>query len=243
MPKLKLELVHKVNLLPTAISLIFKSTDDFKYKAGQFISLLVAEKAYRSYSLFYCSSQAPLFYDTNLNDLDDGQYIGLMINTKPMGVGSQKAIAMEVGDVIEAVGCNGQFLVVDNDKPKVFVASSTGLAPFVPMIDEILNTNPSQKVQIFFGAFNVGDDFTSYFFKNSPQVELISCYDDIDTQEQSLTKQLGRVTDIIPKLAGDLLSKDFYICGNPFMVKATEDLLKSMGVETIYTEKFGVIKQ
>ncbi len=248
MPKLKLELVHKVNFLPTAVSMIFKSTDDFKYTAGQFLSLLVAEKTYRSYSLFYCDAKSPAFYTNNLPDLaqGEGRYIGLMINTKPMGVGSQKAIEMQVGETIDAIGCNGQFLVVNNDRPKTFVASSTGLAPFVPMVEQILNINPDQKIQIFFGAFNPNDDFTYYFFQNTPQVELISCYDDMNgkdgTQEQTATKQLGRVTDIIPKLVQDLPSSDFYICGNPFMVKATEDLLRSLGVETIYMEKFGVIK-
>jgi all-trans-retinol 13,14-reductase len=242
MPKIKLQLVHKVNLLPTAVSMIFKCEDEFKYTAGQFLSILVAEKTYRSYSLFYCDSKAPKYYDNDLEDLETGKYIGLMINTKPMGPGSQKAIDMQIGEFIDAIGCNGQFVLVENDRPKVFVASSTGLAPFVPIIEQALAINPDQKIKIFFGAFVPSDDFTAPFFTNYPQVQVISCYDKIEENEISQTKQLGRVTDVIPKLIPNLPENDFYICGNPFMVKATEDLIRSLGVETIYMEKFGIVK-
>jgi NAD(P)H-flavin reductase len=248
MPKINLELVHKTNLIPTAISLIFKTTDEFTFEPGQFFSMLVGPKEYRSYSCFWSDSKAPKFYDNDLADLKEdqkeGKYLGFMVNIKPNGVGSHFFMDIQNGDQVVAIGGNGKFLLEAGNRPKAFVASSTGLAPFVEIIKQTLNENPNQEILIFFGVWQPADEFAIQFFKDTTQVKVIVCCDECPEEQLSDTVKLGRVTQVIPEMLGDKLPDyDFYICGNQFMVEATEELLRSKGSTTIYMEKFGSVKK
>ena len=240
MPKINLTLVHKTHLIPTAVSLIFKTDDEFKFQPGQFFSMLVAPNEYRSYSCFYADAKAPKFYDNDLEDLTTGKYLGFMVNTKPNGKGSHFFTDIEVGDNVVGLGANGKFLLEAGDRPKAFVASSTGLAPFVEIIKQTLTENPAQKILVFFGVWQPTDDFASQFFTDYPQVQVITCCDECPVELLNDNTKLGRVTTVIPEVLGDQLPNyDFYICGNQFMVEATEELLKQKGSTTIYMEKFG----
>ncbi len=244
MPKINLQLVHKTNLIPTAISLVFKTTDNFEFKAGQFFSMLVGPKEYRSYSCFWSDSQAPKFYDNDLEDLQEGKYLGFMVNTKPNGVGSHFFMDIQNDDQVVAIGGNGKFLLEAGNRPKAFVATSTGLAPFVEIIKQTLKENPNQEILVFFGVWQPTDEFAIQFFKDTPQVKVIVCCDECPEEKLTETVKLGRVTQVIPDMLGDQLPNyDFYICGNQFMVEATEELLQSKGSTTIYMEKFGSSKK
>jgi toluene monooxygenase electron transfer component len=244
MPKINLSLAHKTNLIPTAISLIFKTSDSFDFQPGQFFSMLVAPKEYRSYSCFYADSKAPTFYPNgNLPDLTEGKYLGFMVNTKPNGTGSHFFMDIKDGDKVVAIGANGKFLLEHGNRPKAFIATSTGLAPFVEMIKQTLTQNPDQEILVFFGVWQPKDDFARQFFADYPQVRVITCCDECPKEDLSETVKLGRVTQIIPEMLGDQLPEyDFYICGNQFMVEATEILLREKGSTTIYMEKFGSSK-
>lgn len=240
MPKINLTLVHKTFLIPTAVSMIFKTEDDFEFLPGQFFSMLVAPKEYRSYSCFYCSSQAPRLYLNSLPDLKKGRYLGFMVNTKPGGQGSHFFENIKVDDQVVAIGANGKFLLNNNKRPKAFVASSTGLAPFIELIKQALEQDSNQKILVFFGVWKPVDDFAKQFFESTSQVQVITCCDECPEDLLSDTVKLGRVTKVIPEYLGDRLpAYDFYICGNQFMVEATEKLLEEKGSKTIFTEKFG----
>ena len=240
MPKINLTLVHKTHLIPTAISLIFKTEDNFSYSPGQFFSMLVAPKEYRSYSCFYHSQIAPKFYPNDLPDLETGTYLGFMVNTKPNGAGSNFFINVNINDQVVAIGGNGKFLLEQNDRPKAFIASSTGLSPFVEIINQALTINPNQEILVFFGVWQPSDNFTAQFFANIPQVKIITCCDECPVEKLDENTKLGRVTQIIPEQLGNKISNyDFYICGNQFMVEAMEKTLIENNVTTIYMEKFG----
>jgi all-trans-retinol 13,14-reductase len=239
MAKLNLELVHKQFLIPTAISLIYKTTDKFDFHPGQFFAFKVGDKDYRSYSSFYHSEIAPKYYPNELTDLKAGKYLGFMVNTKPGGIGSKYFENSKIGDNAVAIGPNGKFLLQDNPRPKIFVASSTGLAPFVEIIKQTLEANPNQEIIIFFGVWRPEDEFAMQFFAGISEVKIIVCCDECPKTSITDTIKLGRVTQIIPQYIKNLKDYDYYICGNQFMVTAMEGVLRENGVTTIYTEKFG----
>lgn len=243
MNKITIELVHKVNLLPNITCLIFRTNDIFTFLPGQYLAIEVAPKVHRSYSLFYCDSIAPSYYEHSLKDLTTGKYIGLMINTKPDGVGSHWAKNIELKQEFVALGCNGNFVIQPSTKPKVFVATSTGIAPFLPMIEQVLNENFKEIITIFFGSLTQQEDFSEYFlssFENNPNIKVYSCYDIIEPEKQNAKQKLGRVTQIIPLVMtkDQIQNSDFYLCGNPRMVEATAKLLEENEAKNVYYEKY-----
>lgn len=243
MSKITIELVHKIDLLPNITCLIFQSQDIFKFEPGQFLAIEVSPGVHRSYSLFYCDHKAPAYYTANLKDLEAGKYIGLMINTKPDGVGSYWAKNIELKQVFPAIGCNGSFVVQRSLYPKVFVATSTGIAPFIPMIKSVITSDMNQTIMIYFGALSPSDDFSDSFLgqlASNPNVKVYKCFDNIDPDLTNQTNNLGRVTKVIQATMTrhQMQGSDFYLCGNPMMVEATAKLLEENQVQNVYYEKY-----
>lgn len=244
MSKITITLVHKINLLPNITCLIFQSQDNFKFEPGQFLAIEVAPGVHRSYSLFYCDNKDPLYYPTDLEDLANGKYIGMMINTKPDGVGSHWAKNIELKQEFPAIGCNGSFIIKPSNNPKVFVATSTGIAPFVPMIEKLLSQNPQEQITLFFGALSLQEDFADYFFNTLENkysnLNIYKCYDNFDVKNEDINHKLGRVTQIIPGILTpqQMQNSNFYLCGNPMMVEATAKLLEDNQVKHVYYEKY-----
>ena len=244
MSKITITLIHKTNLLPDITCLIFQTSDNFNFEPGQFLAIEVAPKVYRSYSLFYCSSIKPSYYKTDLEDLQTGKYIGLMINTKPDGVGSHWAKNIKLQQQFAAIGCNGSFIIKQSSNYKVFVATSTGIAPFVPMIEQLLKQNPTQDIKVFFGSLSRSEDFSNYFvdalLSKYPNFKIYKCYDNLDVEQQDANHKLGRVTQIISQILSkqEMQNSDFYLCGNPMMIEATAKLLEENSVKNVYYEKY-----
>jgi all-trans-retinol 13,14-reductase len=244
MNKIHIQLVHKVNLIEHITCLIFQTKDHLEFRPGQYLAIEVAPKVYRSYSLFYCNSKTPVFCDTGLEDLPNGNYIGLMINTKPDGVGSHWAKNIELRQEYKAVGPSGTFLIRESVKNKVFVATSTGIAPFIPMIKQLLEPNPKLELTVFFGALSPIEDFSNYFFDDLQSkysgLKVYKCYDNLELNQQNQANKLGRVTQIIPQILSteQIQSNDFYLCGNPLMVEATSKFLEGNHVANVYYEKY-----
>jgi all-trans-retinol 13,14-reductase len=244
MSKITIQLVHKTNLLPDITCLIFQSQDNCKFEPGQFLAIEVAPGVHRSYSLFYCDNKKPLYYLTDLKNLQTGKYIGLMINTKPDGIGSHWAKNIELKQEFPAIGCSGSFVIKSNNNPKVFVATSTGIAPFIPMIEMLLNQNIDEKITVFFGSLSQNEDFSDHFFdtleNKYSNFIIYKCYDTLDIEKEDITRKLGRVTQIIPSIltAEQMQRSDFYLCGNPMMVEATAKLLEENQVQNVYYEKY-----
>jgi all-trans-retinol 13,14-reductase len=244
MSKITIELVHKTNLLTDITCLIFQTQDSFKFKPGQFLAIEVAPKVHRSYSLFYCDNLQPNYYKTDLVDLQNGKYIGLMINTKPDGVGSNWAKNITLQQKFPAIGCNGQFVIQESKNSKVFVATSTGIAPFVPMIESLIKQNLEQQITVFFSSLSQNEDFSDHFFDalktKNPNLKVYKCYDSLELGKEDESHKLGRVTQIIPAIMTieQMQNSDFYLCGNPMMVEATAKLLVENGVENVYYEKY-----
>jgi ferredoxin-NADP reductase len=140
---------------------------------------------------------------------------------------------------VQAIGPNGKFLLQSGPRPKCFVASSTGLAPFVEIINQIVQVDPKTPILVYFGVWNPNDDFAGQFLSGFANVKLITCCDECPPEKLDQNTVLGRVTQVIPEQLGKSITDyDFYICGNQFMVEAMEKILIDLDCSTIYMEKF-----
>lgn len=251
MPGFSLELVQKLKLIDQVYLLTFLTDQPINARPGQYVSLETLPKVHRAYSIAHLSSQAP-FFALQHGDLpkttEQQKYLSLIISTKPAGPGSEYFEEIKVGDTTHGLATSGRFKVVESELPKFFICTGTGLAPFVPMINQVFEQNPEAEVKLFFGTTNRAYDFSRQFFREDllrrPNFQIYTCVDEEEFEEDELTF-MGRVTEIAPKFTTDLQGTEFYLCGNPLMVQAMEAKLKELEVprQQILKEAFGSVRK
>jgi all-trans-retinol 13,14-reductase len=253
MPVLNLTLTSKTKFNNNIYFLELTTDQQFEFSAGQLISLEVGaepkddgkiRKIYRSYSI------SGMTINT-----DKQSVISIMVNTRPGGVGSQFVANSQVGDSMRAVGPTGSFRLVENNHQKVFVATSTGLAPFIAMIEEYKKSN-SDKVYVYFGVKSLEDNFATEILSRFDNLNIEICVDspfdhnsiDVQTIPKNNIQNIhqGFVTNLILDRINDgIFTKtptDFYLCGNPMMISNVETMLVSKGIKSIYKENFELPK-
>ena len=248
MPKISLKLAYKKQLISKVYFLVFQTESKIETISGQFFSLEVAPKTFRSYSTVYTGQKPPHFFEETQSLpilLGDSSYVCFMISTKPGGLASEYFEKNQIGDELTAIGPNGKFKLVENQNPKVFIATGTGLAPFVAIISDVFEKDKNAKVKLFFGVWTKNDSFVKEFFKTYPKTDYpnLEIYNVIDNSEGAQLDEYnisGRVTTAIPEVVKDYKATDFYLCGHPMMVSDMAKVLEDLGAkENIYLEKFG----
>jgi all-trans-retinol 13,14-reductase len=246
MPKSKFTTAFKKQLIPKTHFLTFQTDSELDFNPGQFFSLEVAPKTFRAYSTVEVSKNPPSFFSNDLKTLDKGNYVSFMISTKPGGPASEYFENIEAGEELNAIGPSGKFSLHTSQKAKVFIATGTGLAPFVPMIKDVFAENKEAEVYLFFAVWDKPSDFAMDFFKefyNNPEYPNFKIYTVIDEPKESDLDEFnlgGRVTTEVPKIISDIPSYDYYLCGHPAMVTAMNEVLEQNGATgSIYMEKFG----
>lgn len=251
MPEFFLTLVSKITLTEQVYLLTFVTDRAVSYRPGQFVSLETWPQVFRAYSIAYLGAEKPFFLEgENLPATQPQQnhYLSLLVSTKPGGLASGYFEAVTVGAGLRALNISGRFGLKDTICNKCFVCTGTGLAPFVPMINRVASQFPNMGIDLFFGACQRSQDFSSRFFDSKllrrSNFRIYSCID-AETFPESEYLRVGRVTEIIPEKIHDWAATEFYLCGNPFMVKAMEQLLQARGVppENVCKEAFGSIQQ
>ena len=248
MPKSPFKVIFKKELIPKVYFVTFQAEYDSGYRAGQFFSIEVANKEFRPYSTVHCSRTPPIYFPETkaLPVLEEGEYVSFMISTKPGGIASEYFDKVENNQFTTGVGPSGSFRYYPNDRPKAFIATGTGLAPFVPMVEGILKNNPLADLSVFFGCWKISDNFCEQFFPNFynkpayPNFKIYILAEDIEGNPQSNFLKEGRVTTVVPATISEVKDSDYYICGHPAMCTAMEEVLKEHGCEdNVFSEKFG----
>lgn len=244
--KNKLVLVSKTEVAPKTFYFVFGSNELLSFEAGQLFTFKIDQETRRPYSIVSCGDTYPQFVELVAAEagLEYTSYISFLISTKSGGKASQFFEQIKIGTELEAIGPTGSFRLVANDRAKVFVATGTGLGPFIPMIQRVLEDSPEQEVKVFFAVWDKAGDFAGEFLSQftSPKYPNFKLYTVIDqaTPEQLNESNLaGRVTEVIPAILPELAKYDFYLCGHPAMVTSMEEVLGGLGVESIYKEKYG----
>jgi all-trans-retinol 13,14-reductase len=231
-----LQLDRKIDFSQNIIILYFKSETKIEFEPGQFLKFEVAPMIYRSYSIFWGGD------DTN------DKMIGIIVNTTSGGLGSQFIKKIQPQDKVNVIGPIGKLAVSANDNQNVFVATSTGLSPFIPMIQKIRKVNTSP-ITIYFGIKTISDNFALDLLKDITNTDLKICLSQqIQTEpinnlkypNLQITTHFARVDAALKQDIAQYnkQSTNFYLCGNPQMVQETSEYLKINNFNNIYEEKF-----
>ena len=212
--------VHRLNEEVVEIVMSAKN-EKLKFSAGQFIFISFRRGGVgREIHPFSISSAER---DTKL-----------AIIVKSLGTYTKKLQNLKVGAKVKIEGPFGIFSYLNSsNKNQVWIAGGIGITPFLSMAKSLREKN--YKIDLYYCVNNKNeviyyDEFKKISFENN-NFKLIPVYSDVN----------GRLNiNTIEHWSGDILKKDFFICGPSGMMKSVRSLLLARGIpdKSIHSEEF-----
>lgn len=223
----------KDNFEPTLLKIKIKMSEpELKtFRPGQFCTFRVAEGIFRAYSVA-----------SSYKNFEEYEFL---ISCGHEGIGANYFRNLKEGDEVVFLGPNGHFrVIVPVASELLFVATGTGISPYIPMIEFLTDNSCETKINLihgirdernleFYQSIHDGfkkkcPNFESHFFISQPKTNL-----------KNYTK--GRVSDYVKSLDFDKLNNHhIYLCGHPEMITELSDYLLSKGLkeENLMIEAF-----
>ncbi|MBP9758538.1 4Fe-4S binding protein [Candidatus Dojkabacteria bacterium] len=221
-------ITNKVILL----RLRLKDSDTFKFLSGQYADLHFNKFFLRPYSI----SSTP-------QEAINNKFIEFTIELVDKGAGSEEIKKLKVGENLKISGPYGTMIIDDRtiEEPYIFIATGTGLAPFMSIIEDMLISNTKSPITLIFGVASETDVFYLEELK-----ELTAKYPSFNYQVMFSrptgegAKYKGRVTDFLKNLNLTNPNTRIYICGKAEMIDDSVQIIKDKGLTSryIYYEKF-----
>jgi ferredoxin-NADP reductase len=166
------------------------------------------------------------------------EYLDFCVTLVPNGPGSTKLHQAQVGNVFNMRGPVGRFILQSTSRPKAFIATGSGVAPFRSMIQHALNQGHSEQLLLILGVrHEEGILYHQEWSQLENKHKNFRFIPTLSKPTESWTGESGYVqTKIhyIPKNA------DIYICGLKKMVDEVRTALHDAGFlsEHVYFERY-----
>ncbi len=195
------------------------------FKAGQYLMLKVpSDKG--PVSRLYSIASSP----AEKNSFE------LIIQIIPGGLASNYLFSLKEKTEVVFQGPAGMFGLKENNRPKIFLTTGTGIAPVKSMLESY--QLPVSSYSLFWGLKTYKD---IYLFDELKEFNLKICLSreqnlDIIPDKDRKYFELGHVDSYSPLLA----TADYYLCGGRQIVESLREFLvaKNIPKENIYFEKF-----
>jgi ferredoxin/flavodoxin---NADP+ reductase len=209
--------------------------EPFPFEPGQYATLGLVGDAGKLV-------QRPMSVSSSADDLGEYEFFIRLVEG---GAFTNLLWKIGVGDPINIKGPKGKFLLQPDGRRCLFVASGTGLAPFMSMLDTLRDRDQTRDVVLLHGvsydhdlawrdeltALEVGDGFPLRYVATISRPQ--SC--------PTWTGCTGRVETIVASQMDELdLTADnttVYLCGNPDMVSAVEEIAAERGFDPASVRK------
>jgi len=211
-------LVAKMQRSPTIWQLDYELERPIDgFAPGQFARLRVGDFEWRDYSIAGV----------------DGSNVRFLISTRTGGHGSLYVIGARLGSKTEIELPLGHYTLSGNAHRKIFIATGTGLAPYLPMFSQLDTNQQLDGATLYFGCRTAAEDITVHL---SPlPANRVLC---VSREPAPPTGFNGRVSQAIADLVFDADQTDFYLCGSAAMVADCKEVLERRGARHIYLESF-----
>lgn len=207
------------------VSFDLVNPNQISFTPGQFVSLEFGSNLRRSYSIASSSSIH--------------SSIDFLVDIAPGGPGSKFFENVKEGDMVNFLGPMGKFTLACEEGEIVFLATSTGIAPFHSMIDYLLSKGAKAEIYLYWGFRYQKDIYWKDYFEDlaakNPNFHFTLTLSRPDKVWQG---SCGYVQDHVGEnLFGQ---SHFYICGGGKMVKGVVDCLegKNIAEDRIHFEPF-----
>ncbi len=218
--RLQARLVSSLDLAPDVRHFDFEITgqQEFRFTPGQFVSIkeeVAGKEVTRAYSI----ASPP-----------DGNRFALCLNRVPEGLVSPRLFALEPGEHVEVQEPLGYFTLRHPERPAVFVATGTGIAPFRSILLAALPG--SAPITLLFGARHVhGLLYREEFESLARRHAHFRFIPTVTRPDEAWQGGAGRVQAHLDEALADHAAPDVYICGLKEMVDDVRALLKQRGFD------------
>ncbi len=220
--KLPAVLIEKVQVTDTVYELVFELPLELSFEPGQYARVSVGNYEWRDYSIVeLCGRRVTFLIDTRFN-----------------GHGSKFVKALAPGDETFMRIPVGDFTIAAPEHAHVFIATGTGISPFIPMIAKLTRGQSPPPIELFFGCRFQYDAALTERIKGHGHSHTVGITVCVSRETPSESMRRGRVTDVIRTCNFDTETTDFYICGNPSMIDDTMKILLEKGSPNIYREQY-----
>ncbi len=182
----------------------------FRFRAGQYVELLVADGQRRSFSI----ANAPR--DTGAIELHVRRVPGGLFTPTLFGT-------LRVGDPIPLVGPKGGFYLRTETRPVVIVASGTGFAPIRSMVLDALHRKLQGPATLYWGGRRRADLYLHEeplaWQQRYPGFHYVPVLSE-PHPDDAWQGRTGLVHEAVLADFPDLSGHDVYACGVPAMVEA-----------------------
>jgi ferredoxin--NADP+ reductase len=179
--------------------------------------------------------QRPMSISSSADDLSEYEFFIRLVDSG--GFTPLLWERREIGTPINIKGAKGKFLLQDDDRRCLFIASGTGLAPFISMIETLRARGQTRDVVLLHG---VSYEYDLAWREQLMELDRTGTFPlryvaTISRPHESPDWEgaTGRVETIV---AGQMNAFDLtpetatiYLCGNPDMVSAVEELATERG--------------
>ena len=186
------------------------------FEPGQYVRIQPAGADFhRSYSM------------ANVPGTDRLQFFVRLV---PGGVFSEWLVHSKVGDAVALSAPHGTFFLRDEDRPRLFVAGGTGVAPFLSMLRSMVSHPPAQPTTLLVGARTPGHLFALDELKSlGEQLQGLHLRIAVE-QDVQPGCHAGYATDLIAQVGLDPSTR-VYLCGPPLMVEAGRHAAEAAGLK------------
>lgn len=178
--------------------------------------------------------QRPMSISSSADDLSEYEFFIRLVDS---GGFTPLLWERKVGDPINIKGAKGKFLLQDDGRRALFVASGTGLAPFISMIETLRGRGQSRDIVLLHGASHDHD-----LAWREQLTELANGGGFPLRYVGTISRPHGSpgwagLTGRVESIVADQLDEHglrpenvtIYICGNPDMIAAVEELATVRG--------------
>ncbi len=201
----RVEKMQKVTDDVMVLSLKLPANERLQFLAGQYIDILQKDDKPRSFSL----ANAPhddAFLELHIRNIAGGKFTHHVFS------------GMKERDILRIKGPLGSFcLHEDSDKPIVFVASGTGVAPVKAIIEHAIHIGFKREMHFYWGVRKVADLYMLDKIKSweAHGIKFVPVVSD-----EAWSGRTGFVHQAVLEDFADLSGHEVYACGAPVVVEA-----------------------
>lgn len=198
----------------TLVQLRFAAGARAKFKAGQYLQIVLPDGQRRSYSM------------ANPPHENDG--VQLHIRHVPGGYFSSTLLpGLQTGDWLDIELPYGDFwLREDEERPLLMVAGGTGFAPIKAIMDHMVKSKLQRPIRFYWGARQPEGIYAIDIVRRwEQQLTDFRCIPVVsEAHEGNWSGRTGLVHQAVAADIDDLNGHDAYVCGAPAMVEALRTL-------------------
>ena len=205
-------------------------TERLQFLAGQYLDVLLPDGRRRSFSMANAPHDDELI-ELHIRHIEGGEFTGHVFN------------AMQEKDILRIDGPYGTFaLQEESERPVIFIAGGTGLAPIKAIIEHAIQEGISRPIHFYWGVRGKADLYLDEVPRTWAQHDNISYVPVLSEPkaEDDWQGRTGLVHQAVLEDFDDIFNYDVYASGPPVMVEALRQgvSLKGLASKHFFYDSF-----